>query len=202
MKKAFEITDKSMIKQIIDDTTYGTLALCADDKPYSLPLNFVGHNEEIYFHGSKKGKKISIIKENANASFSVVEEYSILPSYFSTDSGDASPATHLFKSVIIDGKIEFVDNYDEKAQALEVLMQKYQKEGNYIPLNNKEFYEKIINATCLYKLVPSDTSAKFKFGQNYNKERFQRVCEHLEQRGSKKDLQTLKLMKQFYKEVN
>ena len=77
-------------------------------------------------------------------------------------------------------------------------MQKLQKEGNYIPLNN-ERYKKMIDATTLFKLVASKTTAKFKFGQNFTKERFQRVCEHLEDRGTKKDLQTLELMKKFYK---
>ena len=198
MKKAFEIIDKDMIQDILNSASYGTLALCIDNKPYSLPINFVEVNDEIFFHGAKKGKKISILKENANASFCVVEDYSLLPSYFSNDKGDACPATHLFKSVIIDGQIKFIEDYDEKSNALELLMQKLQKEGNYIPLNN-ERYKKMIDATALFKLVSNKTTAKFKFGQNFTKDRFQRVCEHLEKRGTQKDLETLELMKFFYK---
>lgn len=198
MKKAFEITDKIVICEILDNAQYGTLALCSDNKPYSLPINFVEIDGEIFFHGAKKGKKISIIKENSYASFSVVEDYSLLPSYFSSNKGDACPATHLFKSVIIDGQIEFINKYDEKANALESLMQKLQKEGKYTPLNN-EMYKKAIDATCLFKLVPNEIKGKFKLGQHFNKERYERVCFHLEQRGTKKDLQTLELMKQFYK---
>ncbi|WP_072682402.1 pyridoxamine 5'-phosphate oxidase family protein [Arcobacter sp. LA11] len=198
MKKAFEITDKKIIDDILNEAQFGTLALCSNNKPYSLPINFVELNGEIFFHGSKKGKKISIIKENTNASFSVVEDCSLIPSYFSTDKGDACPATHFFKSIIIDGKIEFVENYNEKANALESLMQKLQKEGKYIPLND-ETYKKAINATCLFKLIPNEIRAKFKLGQHLKKDRFERICEHLQERGTKKDLETLKLMKQFYK---
>ncbi len=118
MKRIFEITDKNMISEILHNAKYGTLALCIDNKPYSLPINFVEIDEVIYFHGSKKGKKIDIIKNNCNASFCVVESLSLLPSYFSTHKGDACPATHLFKSVIIDGEIKFIEKYEEKVNAL------------------------------------------------------------------------------------
>jgi nitroimidazol reductase NimA-like FMN-containing flavoprotein (pyridoxamine 5'-phosphate oxidase superfamily) len=198
MRKVYEVKDKDLIEDIVSNAEYGTLALCSDNKPYSIPLNFVQINEEIFFHGSKKGKKIDIMKDNSNASFSLVESHSLLPSYFSTDTGNASPATHMFKSVIIDGTIEFVEDYEQKANALECLMKKYQKEGGYKPLND-EIYKKIINATFLYKLIAKETSAKFHLGQDYNEERFTRVCEHLKQRGTKKDLKTLELLIEYRK---
>lgn len=196
MRKVFKVTDKYMIDEVLSNSEYGTLSLCNDNKPYILPLNFVMANDEIYFHGAKKGKKIDLIKENSNASFNVVETYSLLPSYFSTDDGKACPATHLYKSIVVEGNIEFVENYDEKANALESLMKKLQKEGKYIPLND-EIYKKAINATCVYKLVSSNISAKFGLGQNFNEERFNRVCENLTLRGTKKDLKTLELLIQF-----
>jgi nitroimidazol reductase NimA-like FMN-containing flavoprotein (pyridoxamine 5'-phosphate oxidase superfamily) len=194
MKKVYEIKDKNLIQDILVNAEFGTLAICLENKPYSLPINYVEIDGEIFMHGAKKGKKIDIMENNKNASFSVVESHSLLPSYFSTDEGRASPATHMFKSIIIDGKIEFIENYEEKANALELLMQKYQKEGGYKPLN-ESIYKKIINATCIYKIVPEQTSAKFHMGQDYNDERFERVCTHLKERGTTRDLATLKLMK-------
>jgi len=196
MKKIHEIKDKILIKGVLENTEFGTLALCFENKPYSLPLNFVEFNNDIYFHGAKKGKKIDYIKENSFASFSAVESISFLPSYFSTADENASPATHMYKSVIIDGIIEIVEDYDVKSLALSALMEKYQKEGGYKPLND-EIYKKIINATGLYKLTPIETSAKFYLGQNFNEKRFQRVCEHLKQRGEKEDLATLKILEEF-----
>ena len=193
MRKIYEIKDKDLIRNILASAEYGTLAICLENKPYSLPINYVEIAGEIFMHGAKKGKKLEIMENNKYASFSVVESYSLLPSYFSTDDGRASPATHMFKSIIIDGKIEFVEDYKQKANALEALMKKYQKEGGYKPLNDA-IYKKIINATCLYKLVPEQTSGKFHMGQDYNDERFERVCIHLKERGTEKDLATLKLM--------
>jgi len=196
MKKAFEITDEKIISEILDNAQFGTLALCVENKPYSVPINFVESEGDIFFHGAKKGKKIDIMKQNSNASFSVVEDYALLPSYFSNDKGDACPATHMFKSIIIDGKIEFIEEYDEKVKAMSALMQKLQKEGKYIPLNH-EMYKKALNATVVYKLVPYEKKAKFKLGQNFNDERYTRVINHLKKRGSKKDLTTLKLLQEF-----
>jgi len=197
--KAYEIKDENLIQELIDNVEYGTLALCVDNKPYSLPLNFAEFGKKIYFHGSKKGKKVDIMKKNPYASFSIIEDFSLLPSYFSTEKEIACPATHLYKSLIIDGKIEFIQDYNEKANALEALMQKLQKEGQYIPLSNKEVYEKMVKATEVYKLIPKQKTAKFHFSQKFNKQRYEMVVEHLKQRGTKKDLATLKLVEEFKK---
>ena len=58
MKSQFEIKDKIVIDDILNNSEYGTLALCNNNIPYSIPINFVQVNNCIYFHGAKKGKKI------------------------------------------------------------------------------------------------------------------------------------------------
>lgn len=198
MKKIYEIKDQELIDDTLNNAEFGTLAICSNNKPYCVPLNFVLIEGEIYIHGKKKGKKIDIINKNSLASFSIVESYSVLPSYFSTDDGRASPATHMYKSIILDGHIEFIKDYNIKVNALGHLMQKYQKEGGYIPLSDA-IYKKIIDATCIYKLIPKQVSAKFHFAQAWDEKRFNRVCKHLKQRGTKKDLQTIKLLEKFRK---
>lgn len=190
-------TKQTMIEEILEQIEYGTLALCKDNKPYMVPLNFVQYDNNIYIHGSKKGTKIEYAKENPYVSFCVVDSYSFLPSYFSTDDRKACPATQLFRSVVIEGEIKIVKDYKEKEISLEFLMKKLQKEGNYIPLENKSIYEKIIKATEVLKIIPKNTSIKAKFGQNYNKKRLQKVMQHLKQRGTKKDLLTLEIMEKF-----
>ena len=196
MKQVFEIKNKTIIKEVLNNAEYGTLAICNNNKPYSLPINFVELNNEIYFHGSKKGRKIDILKNNQFASFSVVESYSMIQSYFSSNDELACPATQFFKSIIIDGEIKFVENYDEKVKVLSELMKKLQKEGKYKPLS-EEVYQKTINATKIYKLIPNEIKAKFKFGQHLNQERFDMIIKHLEERGNEKDILTIKLMKKL-----
>jgi uncharacterized protein len=193
MKSVFKITDPLIIDDTLSTIEYGTLALCVDNTPYSVPLNYVHDGDIIYFHGAKKGKKMQILKENANASFSVVQSYSVIQSYFSSTEQLACPATHFFKSIIIDGKIQMVESYDEKVKALSLLMKKLQKEGGYKPLDDK-VYEKMINAVAVYKLNPKDINAKFKFGQNLSDERFDMVIEHLKNRATKVDNATIEMM--------
>jgi len=173
---------------------YGTLALCSEDKPYSLPINFVYIDDILYFHGAGKGRKIDILKDNSFASFSVVKAYSLIPSYFSSKDKLACPATQFYKSVIVDGKIEFVDDFKEKSSVLSKLMQKLQPEGGYEDFSNKA-YKKPVDATTIYKLIPNSTSVKFKFGEKLTKERFEMILSHLKKRGTSLDLQTIEMMR-------
>ncbi len=196
MKSIFEIKNQEIIYEVLDRADYGTLAICKEGMPYSLPLNFVRISKSLYFHGSKNGKKMDILRENPLASFSVVEPYSIISSYFSSNENLACPATHFFKSIIIDGKIEFIKNFDEKTQAIKALMKKLQKEGGYKALEDK-VYKNIIDATTIYRLKIDNIGAKFKFGQHLTKERWDMIIEHLQKRGDKKDIETVKLMRSF-----
>jgi len=193
MKSQFEIKDKKLIENILTSVEYGTLALCKENKPYSVPVNFVYSDDIIYFHGSKKGKKKEFMLDNSFASFSVVESYSLIQSYFSSTDNTACPATHFFKSVSCDGKIEIVENYDEKAKALQLLMEKLQPEGKYIPLNDA-IYQKMIDATEVFKLQIEEIRGKIKVGQHLPPERFAMIIKHLEQRGSDIDKLTISQM--------
>ena len=63
-----------------------------------------------------------------------------------------------FKSVIAEGEVGFMEDYDEKVAALTALMQKLQHEGGYKPLH-EEVYRKMIDVTCVWKLVPHQMQA-------------------------------------------
>lgn len=194
MKQIFEMKDKVTIQQMLDRAEYGTLALCVDDHPYSVPVNFVAMEDVIYFHGAQRGRKMSIISKNMNVSFSVVENYSLIPSYFSSTEELACPATQFFKSIIVDGVAEVVESREEKAAMFEALMSKLQPEGKYRSFDDND-YDKMLKTTAVIKIIPEKLSAKFKFAQHVTEERFEMICKHLESRGEVLDLETLALMK-------
>ena len=194
MKKVFKITEKSIINEVLDKAEYGTLALSHEDKPYAVPLNFVRMEDDIYFHGALKNKKMKMLEQNPHVSFSVVESYSLIASFFSSTDGLACPATHFFKSVSIDGVAEVVENREEKAMMFETMMQKLQPEGGYKPFSD-EAYNKALKATAVVKIVPSTVSCKFKFGQHLDKERFDRILKYLKERNSTIDNETIEMMK-------
>jgi len=194
MKKIFEIEDQAVIDAMMDATEYGTLALSYKNKPYSIPVNFVHHNNSVYFHGSQSGRKMQMLKANNNVSFSIVQNYSIIASYFSSNEGLACPATQFFKSISIDGKVVIVESRDEKANALSLLMQKLQPEGKYKTFDD-DAYTKMLKATAVLKIEIDTLKAKFKFGQHLSDERFNMIVSHLEDRESEIDKETIAMMK-------
>ncbi len=196
MQQIFEIKEKKIINKLLDKAEYGTLALSDEGKPYSLPINFVMIEDALYFHGSLKGKKMSILAKNPIVSFSVVEEYSLIQSYFSATDGLACPATQFFKSVVINGRAIILTEQKEKAKVLEALMQKLQPEGKYIPLSD-EIYAKELKTTAVVKIVIDELTCKFKFGQHLKEKRFDMIVKHLEARGNPIDLETIELMKEM-----
>ena len=195
----FEIHDEKIIDGVLATCEYGTLALSVEDKPYSLPINYVHEDNVIYFHGSLKGRKMEMLRANPHVSFSVVENYSVIQSYFSSTEGLACPATQFFKSVVIEGRIVIVEDFAEKIHALTLLMQKLQSEGGYKPFSD-EAYKKMIDATAIFRLDVSERKAKFKFGQHLNQERFDMILKSLEERNSDLDSATIAMMREFRKQ--
>jgi len=193
MKPQFEIKDNNLITAILKKVEYGSLALCKENRPYCVPINYVYQDGAFYFHGAKKGKKMEFIEANAFASLSVVEPFSLIPSYFSSSENLACPATHFFRSVTIDGEIEIVSDYNEKVTALQALMEKLQPEGKHKHLSD-EAYKNMIDATTVFKLIPNEIRGKIKLGQHLPKQRFDMIVEHLKERGSKLDKLTIKEM--------
>ena len=193
MNPNFEIKDKTIIYNILDKAEYGTLALCVENKPYAVPLNFVRIEDDIYFHGALKNKKMKMLEQNPHVSFSV-ENYALIDSDFSTTEGVACPATQFFKSVSIDGVVSLVEHRDEKAKVFEALMQKLQPKGGYKPFSDKA-YDVAIKATAVVKLQVESLSCKFKFGQHLNEKRFKMIVSALLERGTQIDIKTVEIMK-------
>ncbi len=185
---------KDAIK-LLENAEYGTLALSDGNKPYAVALNFVYLDNGIYFHCSKKGKKIDLIKSNSNCFFSVVKDYSLIPSYFSSKSGLACPATHFFESLHIEGVAKIIDDTQEKLKMFTVLMQKLQSEGGYKSFDSSE-YKGSLDAVGVVKIEILKHNHKVKVGQKLSRERFDMIVENLQKRGEKKDLETIEKMKE------
>jgi len=194
MNPNFEIKDKNIIYDVLDKAEYGTLALCVGNIPYSVPVNFVRIDDAIYFHGALSNRKMKMLSQNPKVSFSVVENYALIASYFSSTEGLACPATQFFKSVSIEGVASVLESREEKAQVFEALMKKLQPKGGYKPFSDTA-YDSAIKATAVVKIAVSNITCKFKFGQHLSDERFEMICSHLKERESKIDMQTIEIMK-------
>ena len=110
-----QLSEKECI-DILQRQNVGTLALAKNgDYPYAVPLNYVYYNGKIYFHCAITGHKIDIIKKQNKASFCVIDKDTVVPEKYTT----------FYRSVIVFGKAEIVEDDVEKMVALKELSYKY-----------------------------------------------------------------------------
>lgn len=96
-RKEFTVDEEQEITTFLDQCSFGFLGTVSPDgQPRVTPLNFVYMDGCFYFHGSLAGEKMKQIKQDSSVSFTVAEEFSLIPSYFS-DPELACPATSFFK---------------------------------------------------------------------------------------------------------
>jgi nitroimidazol reductase NimA-like FMN-containing flavoprotein (pyridoxamine 5'-phosphate oxidase superfamily) len=199
MRRAeFSITDKNELTKLLGEANYATL--CLNDEPfaYMTPVNFIYHEDSIYFHGAMSGRKYELSLKNKRASFSAVCERSFIPSYFTSEL--ACPASQFFASAFLEGELSFVTNNLKKAQILDIFMKKYQIEGKYLDIEkNLDKYLSMLNKTAIFELQISSWSLKIKAGQNMKKEQFESVIEKLSLGGKPIDLSTVELMRKTRK---
>lgn len=103
-------------QDILTRGSYGTLALLGDDDyPYAVPVNYVLDGRNIYVHCAPEGHKMDAIARHDKASFSVVEAHKVNPEDLSTD----------YRSVLVFGRIQVVEDNAEKLAALHLLCKKF-----------------------------------------------------------------------------
>lgn len=185
-------TDTAEIEAFLQRMSFGYLGTQSQTEyPSIVPLNFVWHAGAVYFHSSRLGQKVKELKRNNAVTFCVADEVALVPSYFTSEKL-ACPATAFFKSVMVYGRAEIVEEVDEKVAALAAFMQKLQPEGGYAPFDaSDDEYRREIKSVLVVKIVPDSISAKFKFGQNRNEEEWTKVRDGLAERGKPKDAEAV-----------
>ncbi len=117
----------------------------ADDSgvPYVLPFNFGYHDGELYLHAGPGGKKFDVLRLNdkACAAFSTDHELrgrheNVACSYFMK-----------YRSVLLHGRINMIEDYDEKVRSLNIIMKKYTGRDDY------KYNAPAVNNVQTFKLV-------------------------------------------------
>src|SRR6185503_17956548 len=174
-----EIKSFSNIISFLNEEKVGRVASIDENGyPQIIPMNFVyvknknNQNDtqsdtknfgSIYMHSYPIGEKIQNIKRNSRVGFEVDSYVCFLPSYYFHPT-DASQADTLYISVVIKGRAEIMQDDEEKARALNYLMEKYQKEGKYEAL---EAEMPVVHEVAVIKVVPVDMHGKYKIGQHW-----------------------------------
>jgi hypothetical protein len=104
-------------------------------KPYLVPMNFGFEEDVVYLHSAQTGKKIDILKANPGVCINFTTDH--LLRYQNEDV--ACSWSMKYRSVLVYGKVEFVEDPGQKIIHLNQVMKNYSpKEFKYNPPSLKE----------------------------------------------------------------
>ena len=183
--------DPAVFDEVARDCVAGYLALATGDgRLRAIAVNFAALDGDIVFHGALEGEKFALMQARPRAAFTMVKEYSFIPSTWSSPT-HACPATQYFKSVEVQGRAEVVTDPALKARALQALMEKMQPGGGYTPIDHTlPMYQGSLAHVGVFRVVTESWTGKVKFGQNATAAVRRQVALRLRERGLPLDLLT------------
>jgi uncharacterized protein len=153
-----ECSDKQKINDFLKSSSVGVLGMNDENLPYAVPLNYVWYQDSIFFHGAGSGRKELILSREPEVCFTVFEEFGTVL--------DPMPchADTSYMSVMLFGKVQIVRDFEESANVLDQLVEKYTP-GYYKKGLSAKMMEKYRsgldgNPVSVYRLKPSDITAK------------------------------------------
>ena len=135
--------------RILKEELRGVLSVLGDDDyPYGMPLNhyYCEEDGKLYFHSGKKGHRTDAMRRHDKASFCV---------YDNGFRKEGEWALNI-KSVIVFGRIEFIEDQETINRMAEKLSRKFTDDDNYI----KTEIERSGPGTLMFALVPEHMSGK------------------------------------------
>jgi nitroimidazol reductase NimA-like FMN-containing flavoprotein (pyridoxamine 5'-phosphate oxidase superfamily) len=176
---------------IVRRATIGHLGIMTPDGyPRAVPVNFVAVGQTVYFHGATSGEKYEAFAARQKVTMSIAVPYAPIPSYWRAKDY-ACPANQFYKSVLIRGRGRLADTAEEKADALQALIEKHQPEGGYVAISaEKPLYKKPIDEVAVYRIDPVRVDVRLSFGQDYEPEVRRELILRLEERDGPMDRET------------
>lgn len=119
------MSDSALMQSILDEAPVCRLGLCRDNIPYVVPMNFAYKDNVIYLHAALEGKKLDIIRKNSLVCFEVDHRTELVSSEAGCNWGMR------FYSIIGWGNASIIEEVEDKAAALNVIMKKYAGRADY-----------------------------------------------------------------------
>ncbi len=133
-------------------------------EPLLRAVHIVEHRGRYWFHGALRGEKVAVLR--GPVVLSAVEVVAEIPSHF-THPERACPATTFFRSAMVHGTVEEVTFPEQKADALQVLMERFQPGGGHRPITATDpMYTKAIAGVRLWAVTPERVVGKQALGHH------------------------------------
>ena len=150
-KREREITDETMIRDILDRAQVIHLGLSDEGQPYVVPMNYGYVLEDgkltFYLHGALEGYKYDVMEKNPRISFSIECDVKLFEGRVACQYGT------VYSSIMGKGTAVLVEDIEEKKQAMSVLM-KTQTGKDFT------FDEKLVSIVRVIRLDITEFSAK------------------------------------------
>jgi nitroimidazol reductase NimA-like FMN-containing flavoprotein (pyridoxamine 5'-phosphate oxidase superfamily) len=117
------IENREEINEIIKACKTCFLAMSDENVPYVLPMNFALDGDSVILHSAQEGRLWETIKKNPHVciNWTLGEELA----YQDVQVGCSYRVKS--KTVIVEGRVEFIDDFDEKYRCLGLTMAQYSK---------------------------------------------------------------------------
>ena len=115
------IQNREEIDNIIRACKTCYLAMSDNDFPYVLPMNFALEGNTVIMHSAQSGRMWETLKKNQK----VCINWIIGEDLAWQDVKVGCSYRVKSKSVLVEGKVEFIDDFDEKTRCLRLLMSQY-----------------------------------------------------------------------------
>ena len=152
MRRCKQQLEEEEILGVLKSAKRGVLSMIGDDGwPYGIYLNplFSEADGRIYFHGSRIGHKVESLRKDARASFTVIDE--------GTHDMSREPSWALtFRSVVVFGKVEFVDDHEKALEICCDLARRFTGDEKYV----EDEIRKAGTAVQVFALVPERITGK------------------------------------------
>jgi hypothetical protein len=156
------ITDLAVIFNLLDTCHVGRLGtISSDGWPTIKPLNFARLDWRIYFHCAVEGEKLDDIRRDSRVCF----EVDLPIAYVKGLPDNPCRAEYLYRSVIARGRAVIVEDRDEKVQALECLMRKFQPGVAFAGYSDDK-----LDITGIVRIDIDDLSGKEELGKDITRE--------------------------------
>ncbi len=138
--------------EVLEKGIWMELAMSGKDGwPYVVPLNYGFGKDFIIVHGAREGKKIDLLRENNKVAFNVAIDTEVI-----RDENDPSEFSMKYRSVSGLGTAKFIEDAEEKREALKIIMEHYH--GPKEPIT-----EGMLKATAVIKISITEITGKINF---------------------------------------
>ncbi len=139
-KKKMQINDPAEVEGILARGKILFMAMSHGDQPYVVPMNYGYDQGRIYMHTGHKGLKIEVLAENPKVSFTLIDEWEMVPNELPCK-WDTT-----YQSAVGFGLASLVEDPEEKIAGLEAVSRQAGHTGAM------EFPPEKVNQVALIKI--------------------------------------------------